>query len=257
MADRLADSEQDRSAVVAHAALPRGHDGLDANLLSEGLIYLVDDDVTVLQVISRLLREADYEVRAFRSPANFLQRHDARAAGCAVFGLTMAGLSGLDLHRHMRARGDARPTVFIAGDGDVSSSVQAMKAGAVDVLTKPVCGEGLIAAVRAAVERDRFDRSVQDEIEAVAQRASRLTPREREVMDHVVIGRLNKQIAAAMRISLKTVKVHRARVMTKMAVRSLPDLVRLTDHMSALESFRPLPPQDRNLRHRASAARPS
>jgi FixJ family two-component response regulator len=145
----------------------------------------------------------------------------------------MSGCTGLDLFREMRARGHARPTVFIAGGADVPASVQAMKAGAVDVLTSPVRSDDLILAVRAAMERDRLNRRIQGEFEALARRVSRLSPREREVMGHVVMGWPNKQIAAAMCISEKTVKVHRARVMAKMDVRSLPDLVRLTDHLSA------------------------
>jgi FixJ family two-component response regulator len=201
--------------------------------MSEGLIYLVDDDASVLKAISRLLREAGYEVRAFQSPSDFLEQHDSEAVGCAVFDLAMTGLNGLDLHREMSARGYRRPTIFITGHGDVPSSVQAMKLGAVDFLTKPVHDEDLIEAVRAAVERDFAARRQLSELETVSKKVSQLTPREREVMDHVISGRLNKQIAAAMQISEKTVKVHRARVMAKMAVRSVAELVRLNDSMRA------------------------
>jgi FixJ family two-component response regulator len=235
MADTLLDSERDRSVFATRETSLHEHGSHDVKPVNAGLIYLVENDAHVLQAISCLLRKADYEVRAFRSPVDFLEHHDFRAAGCAVLGLAMAGMNGLELDREMHARGHGRPVVFIAGREDLSLSVEAMKAGAVDVLTKPVFEQSLFAAVRSALECDHIARRARNEIEAVIQRVSRLTPREREVMDCVVMGCVNKQIAAAMRISEKTVKVHRSRVMTKMAVRSLPELVRLSDQMLARE----------------------
>jgi len=194
-------------------------------------VFLVVDDPGVLRALTRLLRAAGLDVRAFRSSREFLAAHDAAIPGCIVLDLAMPGESGLDLQTALAAAGCHRPIVFISGHGDIPSSVRAMKAGAVDFLTKPVSQEHLLAAIRRALDRDRLMREAQAELQAIAERLSTLTPREREVLDHVVMGQLNKQIAADLGTVEKTVKVHRSRVMEKMGVRSLADLVRMAERL--------------------------
>ena len=191
-------------------------------------VFLVDDDAAVLRSLERLLRAAGFAVRAFASPEAFLGQHDPAAAGCAVLDLAMTGLSGLDLQRALAARGGDLPVVFLTGRGDIPASVQAMKAGAVDFLTKPVDAADLVAAVRLALEKGRQAREARAGLGAIERRLATLSPREHEVLRHVVAGRLNKQIAADLGVAEKTVKVHRGRVMAKMAARSVADLVRMT-----------------------------
>ena len=194
-------------------------------------VFLVDDDPSILRALTRLLRAGGYQVSAFRSPRDFLAQHDAAVPGCVVLDLAMPGLNGLELQTALAAAGCQRPIVFISGHGDIPSSVRAMKAGAVDFLTKPVSEENLLAAIQRAIERDRLMRQVSAELQAIAERLNRLTPREREVLHHVVAGQLNKQIAADLGTVEKTVKVHRSRVMEKMGVRSLADLVRMAERI--------------------------
>jgi len=192
-------------------------------------VFLVDDDPSVLRALSRLLRAAGYEARTFPSSRDFLADHDAAVPGCVVLDLAMPGLNGLDLQNALADSGSARPIVFVSGRGDVHSSVRAMKAGAVDFLTKPVSEEDLLVAIRRAIEKDRQLRATRAELESIDARLSTLTPREREVFQHVVAGRLNKQIAATLGTVEKTIKVHRSRMMEKMGVRSLADLVRMAE----------------------------
>jgi len=196
---------------------------------SEATVFLVDDDPSVLGGLSRLLRASGFPVRCFASPATFLEQHDENIPGCAVLDLAMSGLNGLELQRALKARGYDRPIVFLTGRGDIAASVQAMKAGAVDFLTKPVEAEQLVAAVGAAIEKDRQARAARAAVESIEQRLASLTPREREVLRHVVAGRLNKQIAADLGTAEKTIKVHRARLMAKMGVKSVAQLVRMTE----------------------------
>jgi len=214
-------------------------------------VFLVDDDPGVLRALTRLVRAAGFDVRAFRSSREFLAGHDAATPGCIVLDLAMPGESGLDLQTALAAAGCHRPIVFITGHGDIPSSVRAMKAGAVDFLTKPVSQENLLPAIRRALERDRLMREAQAELQAIAARLSTLTPREREVLDHVVMGQLNKQIAADLGTVEKTVKVHRSRVMEKMGVRSLADLVRMA------ERLRVAPGADQPVLQPAAAETPS
>lgn len=178
----------------------------------------MDDDDAVLAAIGRLLRGSGLQVRTFASPQAFLAQHAAQDRGCLVLDLSMPGTSGLELQEALAAEDCPLPVVFLSGHGDVVSSVRAMKAGAVDFLTKPFEAEALIAAVRQALDRD-----------CVSARVASLTPREREVLGHLVEGKLNKQIAAALGASEKTIKVHRARVLQKMAARSIAALVRMTE----------------------------
>ncbi len=190
-------------------------------------VFIVDDAREVRTGLSRLLTAAGYRVRAFESAASFLHEHDAEAPGCLLLDVCMPGLSGLDLQRTLVGSPGARPIVFLTGRGDIQTSVHAMKKGAVDFLTKPVDDTQLFAAVDQALQRDaeqRLERAIRDTIQ---RRLAMLTPRERQVMAHVIRGRLNKQIAADLGTGEKTVKVHRARVMSKMVARSVAELVQL------------------------------
>ena len=188
-------------------------------------VSVVDDDALVLRSLDRLLSSAGFAVRTFPSPQAFLAQAGGDP-GCVVIDLSMPGLSGLEVQQALARLADARPVVFISGRGDVASSVEAMKAGAVDFLLKPVEGEKLVAAVRCAMEKDRVARVVREELSLIGGRLAELTPREREVLAGVVEGKLNKQIAAELGTAEKTVKVHRARMMRKMGVGSLAGLVR-------------------------------
>jgi FixJ family two-component response regulator len=190
-------------------------------------VRVVDDDASVLKALGRLLRAAGFAVRTFPSPQVFLNEHDATAPGCVVLDLSMPGLDGLQIQRALTVLGDDCPIVFITGHGDIASSVSAMKAGAVDFLTKPFEAQRLLEAVRTAVEKDRTVRAARAERSSIGARMAALTPREREVMAQVCAGRLNKQIAADLGIAEKTVKVHRARVMKKMGAGSVAELVQL------------------------------
>jgi FixJ family two-component response regulator len=188
-------------------------------------VRVVDDDASVLKSLDRLLRAAGFAVRTFPSPQDFLRHHDTDAPGCVLLDLSMPGVDGLEVQQLLARIGDPCPVIFITGHGDIPASVQAMKAGAVDFLTKPFDREELLAAVRAAIEKDRAGRAARAERSSIGQRVAALTPREREVMVRVVGGSLNKQIAADLGIAEKTVKVHRARVMMKMGVASVAELV--------------------------------
>ena len=192
----------------------------------QACVSVVDDDALVLRSLGRLLRSAGFTVNTYPSPQAFLAQGAGDTPGCVVLDLSMPGLSGLDLQKALASSPDPRPVVFISARGDVPSSVAAMKAGAVDFLTKPFDQEQLLAAVHAAIERDRSARIAREERSSIGERVATLTPREREVLSRVVDGRLNKQIAAELGTAEKTVKVHRARMMRKMGVDSLAGLVR-------------------------------
>lgn len=194
-------------------------------------VFVVDDDPDVLKGLARVLRSAGLAVTTFSSPSEFLEQHDARAAGCLVLDVAMPGLNGLELQEVLRARGIWIPIIFLTGRGDIPMSVQAMKGGAVDFLTKPVDDERLLKAVGAALTQDRTERQSRAELDDIKERLAKLTPREREVLNHVVTGQLNKQIALDLGTVEKTIKVHRARVMEKMKVNSVAELVRLTERL--------------------------
>jgi len=198
-------------------------------------VFVVDDDRQILKAFSRLLGSAGFAVKTFESPAEFLVQHDPDVPGCALLDVGMHGMDGLELQAELASVGARRPIVFVTGRDDARTSVRALKAGAVDYLTKPVDGDDLIAAVSSALARDEKARANRTEIAAIRARYNLLTPREREVMEHVVAGRLNKQIACDLGTVEKTVKVHRARVMAKMQVRTVAALVRLTERLQAGE----------------------
>jgi FixJ family two-component response regulator len=189
-------------------------------------VSVVDDDALVLRSLGRLLHSAGFAVETFSSAQDFLRQWTENPPGCVVMDLSMPGLSGLELQRTLGESADAPSVVFITGEGDIPSSVQAMKAGAVDFLTKPLDEGRFLDAVRAALEKDRHARAARAEQAGVTTRLATLTPREREVLAGVVAGNLNKQIAAELGTAEKTIKVHRARMMRKMQVDSLAELVR-------------------------------
>jgi FixJ family two-component response regulator len=192
-------------------------------------IFLVDDDAGVLKGLSRLLRATGYGVESFTSPREFLENHDASKPGCAVLDVSMPDLDGLELQQALTREGSGRPIIFLTGRGDIPTSVRAMKAGAIDFLTKPVNDRDILAAIARAREDDASARRINAELDLINSRIATLTPREREVLTHVIAGRLNKQIAGDLGTVEKTVKVHRGRVMEKLGVRSVADLVRLTE----------------------------
>jgi FixJ family two-component response regulator len=195
----------------------------------EPTVFIVDDDPAVLKSLSRLLRAIHFQVVTFGSPQEFLERHDPHTPGCLVLDVAMPGLNGLELQEALRVKGSAIPIIVLTGHGDIPMSVQAMKGGAYDFLTKPVHDKDLLKAVEAALEKDRIERRSRAELDDIQERLATLTPREREVLIHVVSGQLNKQIAYDLGTVEKTIKVHRARVMEKMKVGSVAELVRLTE----------------------------
>lgn len=194
-------------------------------------VYVVDDDASMRNALARLLRSADASVVAFESAEAFFAHPRKAAPGCLVLDLWIPGLDGLGMQQRLKAEGDGLPIVFITGHGDVASSVRAMKEGAFDFLEKPFDEERLLAAVRNALQRSRERWAAEGDRHALARRHASLTTREREVMALVAQGRLNKVIAADLGISEKTVKAHRGRVMAKMGVRSVADLVRATQRL--------------------------
>jgi FixJ family two-component response regulator len=194
----------------------------------EKVVYLVDDDPGVLRALGRLLRADGLEVCACESAAAFLREHDPAAIGCVLLDMRLPDLDGLALQQALLASGCERPVIFMTGFGDVAISVQAMKAGAVDFLTKPCDEDDLLSAVHGAVDRDEHERVVRFELQRIRGRLASLTSREHQVLEQVVDGRMNKQIAADLGIAEKTIKVHRARAMRKMGASSLADLVRKT-----------------------------
>ncbi|UHQ20086.1 response regulator [Lysobacter sp. KIS68-7] len=191
------------------------------------LVRLVDNDPQLLKAVARLLGAAGLRTQASTSPQEFLSHYDASVPGCLVLDLAMPEGSGLDLQRSLIERQVDLPIVFLSGHADVAASVRAMKDGALDFLTKPVDADDLLLAVDHALELDRSRRAQLREEQALQDRLATLTPREREVLPYLVSGKLNKQIAAELGVVEKTIKVHRARVMEKLGVHCLADLVRL------------------------------
>lgn len=192
-------------------------------------IYLVDDDPAVLKGLTRLVRSAGYELQAFSSAKEFMESYSADARGCLVLDISMPGITGPELQRWLMQVNSPLPVIFLTGRGDIPTSVRAMKEGAVDFLTKPVNDGELLEAISAALKKESAARAMRDEAGAIKARLAELTPREREVLEHVVSGKLNKQIAAELGTVEKTIKVHRARVMQKMGVQSLAELARIAE----------------------------
>jgi FixJ family two-component response regulator len=193
-------------------------------------VYVVDDDAAVRKSLVRLLKSAGYRAESFASADEFVEcRKRNPLPGCVLLDIRMPGIDGLQLQQEMINSTHEIPIIFITGHGDIPSSVKAMKAGAVDFFSKPFSDEDLLQAIREAIQRDHQVRTDRAERGSVAERFAALTPREREVLELVVRGMLNKQIAAALGASEKTIKIHRGRVMEKMKVQSVADLVRAAD----------------------------
>jgi len=191
-------------------------------------VFIVDDYAPVRRSISRLLRAAGFAVAVFASAEEFLAEYDPQTLGCLLLDVAMPTLNGLELQSILAQTGSLLPIIFLTGTSGIPQSVRAMKHGASDFLTKPVNDEELLAAVRVAIEKHRALRREQAELSEIRGRLATLTPREREVLEYVVTGKLNKQIAGDLGTVEQTVKVHRARIMEKMRVRSVAELVRLT-----------------------------
>jgi FixJ family two-component response regulator len=200
-------------------------------------VFLVDDDVSVRRALARLIKSAGYQVRSFASAREFLDGGCSNEGpGCLVLDVRMPGLSGMDLQRELQRTRLILPIVFITGHGNIPMTVNAMKAGAVDFLQKPVRDKDLLHAIEQALARAVRERAELKEGKDIQSRVEKLTTREREVMNLVVRGLLNKQIAFELGTAEKTIKVHRARVMEKMKVNSLADLVRLAEKIGAQEN---------------------
>ena len=195
------------------------------------IVFVVDDDQAVREAISSLIASVGLGVETFKTAQEFLNRKRPDGPGCLILDVRLPGLSGLDLQRELTRTGTPIPIVFMTGHGDVPMSVQAMKAGALDFLTKPFSDQQLLDAVHQAIDRDRLEGRQRTEQAELRRRYDSLTPREREVMALVVAGLLNKQIAAELGITEITVKVHRAQVMHKMQADSLTDLVRTAERI--------------------------
>jgi FixJ family two-component response regulator len=195
------------------------------------IVFVVDDDPSVRRAIKRLIESVGLQVEVFGSAQEFLQGRRPDAPSCLVLDIRLPGISGLDFQPHL-AECDIRiPIIFITGHGDIPMTVRAMKAGAIEFLTKPFRDQDLLDAIQLALERDRTRRQQESEIAALRERFDSLTPREREILPLVVSGRLNKQIAADLGTSEITIKVHRAGVMRKMQAESLADLVRMAGRL--------------------------
>ncbi len=190
-------------------------------------VFIVDDAPSILASLSSLLGAMGHPVRTFESAERYLEAEEPEVPGCLLLDIRMPGMGGLELQRRLVGSPRERPIVFLTGAADVQTSVQAMKVGAVDFLTKPIDAERLRVAVAQALQRDVELRERRALRGVIQQRFATLTRRERQVMTHIIGGRLNKQIAAALGTGEKTVKVHRARVMSKMGARSVPELVQL------------------------------
>jgi FixJ family two-component response regulator len=195
------------------------------------IVFIVDDDQSVREAVASLVAAVGLRVEGFKTAQDFLGRPRPEAPACVVLDVCLPGLSGLDLQRELTASGASIPIIFITGHGDIPMSVQAMKAGAVEFLTKPFRDQQLLDAVQQAIDRDRVERRRRAEVAELRGRYDTLTPREREVMALVVAGRLNKQIAAELAIREITIKVHRAHVMHKMRVDSVAELARVAERL--------------------------
>lgn len=204
---------------------------MNSSVSEKPVVYVVDDDESLRKALTRLLNAAGYEVRAHASAGDFMLADRDGKRGCLLLDIKMPGPSGLTLQEALSKEEEPLPVIFLTAHGDVPTSVRAMKAGAVDFLTKPIKREVLLNAVRAALDLDVQLHASHEQLRNLRERFAKLTPREREVLELVVAGRLNKQIAAELGIAVRTVKVHRAQAMIKMRAGSLAELVHFADKM--------------------------
>ena len=203
---------------------------------TEPVIFLLDDDNRFLNLLSAMLQARGFTARSFTSVEDFLRSHEPETPGCLVLDIYMPGVNGMELQALLAARGIARPIIFLTGHGDIPLSVQAMKAGAVTFLTKPVQREALFAAIEEALRRDGVERQRRHEQMDLSNKLAALTPREREVLDLVAAGKVNKEIAFELGTSVKTVKAHRGHIMEKLRVSSATALIRLLTHLGVTET---------------------
>jgi FixJ family two-component response regulator len=205
-------------------------------------VFIVDDDAVLCRALVRILREHGWQTATYASAEDFLAQHDAQAPGCLVLDVSLPGLDGLALQRRLALQGPPLPIVFLTGHGDIPMTVQAVKAGAVDFLTKPVAATSLLAAVRAGVERDALSRQAMAETASLRSRFASLTGREREVLAALANGRLNKQIAADLGIVEQTVKFHRTRIMERMQARTVAELMHMAARLQMSQPQMPATP---------------
>jgi FixJ family two-component response regulator len=197
----------------------------------DATVFVVDDDPSVRKSTERLVRSMGFAVRTFESAQAFLDDPRADGPACLVLDVRLPGQSGLDLQRELARSGVELPIIFVTGHGDIPMSVRAMKEGAAEFLTKPVRSQDLLAAIRAAIERDRAQQDARRAAAVLHERYESLTAREREVMAYVVAGLLNKQIAGELGATERTIKFHRAHIMQKMQAESLAELVRIAGQL--------------------------
>ena len=214
--------------------------------MSGPIIHIVDDDNSFRTAVTRLLRAANYEIRTYASAAEFIEAAPGTTPGCVLLDLRMPQTSGFDVQQWLAKRAEPLPIVFLTGHGDIPASVQAMKGGAVDFLTKPVKRETLLRAIQNALARDETERKSRTLLRELRNRYEYLTPREREVLAHVIAGKLNKQIAFDLGTTERTIKAHRASLMNKLAVQSVAELTRMARDLG-IEPARQLAHRNQNL----------
>lgn len=193
------------------------------------IVFVIDDDASMREAVQDLIASVGLQARGFASPREFLEAARPDAPACLILDVRLPGSSGLNFQQELARAGVNIPVIFITGHGDIPMSVRAIKAGAVEFLTKPFRDQELLDAINAGIERNRVQRQEAAVMDDLLQRYAALTPRERETMSLVILGRMNKQIAGELGVSEVTIKVHRGQIMRKMRAKSLPDLVRMGD----------------------------